>query len=585
MSPAVITVDAAWATRRGPQHDVNQDYAGLCCDEAFARDPRGLVFAIADGVSGARGGRIAAELAVRGFIDGHYASEPAAGVPRTAERVMASINSWLHAQGATDPALRQASTTFTALVLQGRSAHVIHAGDSRAFLLHDEQLTLLTQDHTLPHPDLAHVLTRALGMEPALRLDHAVQPLRVHDRLLLCTDGVHGVLGQQRLRDLLLRRRSPGEDAQALIDAAAQAGTRDDATCIVIDVLALPEASAPELQTHYAALPLLLPPAVGEVVDDFEITALLSDGRYSRLMVAQDRVGGAEVVLKFPQPRVAGARTFHLAFVREAWVAARVRSPWLGEMIELPPERQTRLYAAMPRYRGETLEQRLTRAPRPSLAEGCAIGLKLARAIASLHRAGIVHRDIKPENVMLTADGGLRLLDLGVVRLPRIEDFPATDIPGTPSYMAPELFEGEPGSEASDQFAWGVTLYRTFTGRWPYGEIEAFSHPRFGRPAPLTKHRPDLPAWLDRLLARTVDPDPRARFQDILEVANELEDGLSRGDQRSLRRVPLVERDPVRFWKLVSALLAVALLACLLHQGLRADHPAATPGSEAQEPR
>ena len=130
-----------------------------------------------------------------------------------------------------------------------------------------------------------------------------------------------------------------------------------------------------------------------------------------------------------PPGTVGTGSTHHLAFVREAWVATRLQSPYVAEMIEQPAERQTRLYSVMPFYRGETLEQRLLRRPPVSLAEGGSIALRLAKAVAVLHRAGIVHRDIKPENVLLEDAGGLKLIDLGVVRLPRIEEFPAPDIP------------------------------------------------------------------------------------------------------------------------------------------------------------
>ena len=158
-----------------------------------------------------------------------------------------------------------------------------------------------------------------------------------------------------------------------------------------------------------------------------------------------DKRQNRKLVLKFPHPRVASEGSYRLAFVREAWVAARVRSLWIGEIIEVPAGRQTRLYSVMPLYEGETLEQRLNRSPQLSLTEGIGIATKLARAVATLHRAGIIHRDIKPDNVILLAGGGLRLVDLGVARVPLLEDFPAEDIPGTASYMAPELFSGRAG--------------------------------------------------------------------------------------------------------------------------------------------
>ena len=162
--------------------------------------------------------------------------------------------------------------------------------------------------------------------------------------------------------------------------------------------------------------------------------------------------------------------------------------------------------------------------------------------------------------MILESGGGLRLIDLGVVRLPRVEDFPAADIPGTPSYMAPELFAGQPGDELSDVYALGVTVYRAFSDHYPYGEIEPFSHPRFGKPAPLSRYRPDLPGWLEAMLERAVAVERKERMADAIEFAMELENGLERGEPVSLRRVPLYDRNPVRFWQIVSVALGLTLL-------------------------
>ena len=117
-----------------------------------------------------------------------------------------------------------------------------------------------------------------------------------------------------------------------------------------------------------------------------------------------------------------------------------------------------------------------------SVEEGRNIAIKLARGTAALHRAGIIHRDIKPDNVILERDASLRLIDLGVVRVPGLEDFPPEDVPGTPAYMAPEMFAGEPGNEATDIYALGVTMFRAFTGEFPYGNPDATSPPRRDRP-------------------------------------------------------------------------------------------------------
>ena len=163
----------------------------------------------------------------------------------------------------------------------------------------------------------------------------------------------------------------------------------------------------------------------------------------------------------------------------------------------------------MPLYQGELLETRLTRRPALGLEEGRNIAIKLARAAAALHRAGIIHRDIKPDNVILEGDGSLKLIDLGVVRVPGLEDAPPEDIPGTPAYMAPEMFDGEAGNEATDIYALGVTMFRAFTGEFPYGNADATSPPRRERPTPLCALRPDLPAWLQAALGAAVAAIPR----------------------------------------------------------------------------
>jgi serine/threonine protein kinase len=261
---------------------------------------------------------------------------------------------------------------------------------------------------------------------------------------------------------------------------------------------------------------------------------------------------------------VASVAIYHAAFVREAWVGARVHSPWLGRTIELPPGRQTCLYTVMPLYPGELLETRLARRPAVGLEEGRNITIKLARAAAALHSVGIIHRDIKPDNVILESEGSLKLIDLGVVRVPGMEDFPPTDIPGTPAYMAPEMFSGEPGNEGTDIYALGVTMFRAFTGEYPYGNPDASSQPRRSRPTALSSLRPDLPAWLQGVLGRAIAIDPAERFHDMTEFAVEMEMGPARAPPTVRRPQTFYERRPVLFWQGVSALLALALLLILL---------------------
>jgi serine/threonine protein phosphatase PrpC len=555
MSGNLLEVRFGQASECG-RRETNDDFAAVLHGTDAART---LTAAIADGVSGA-GGRFAAETVVRGFLDGFFSEPATRSVERAAAKVLTALNRWVYTQGCQDVLHRGMATTFTAAVLRGRRLHVVHIGDTRVYQLRDGSLTLLTRDHTRDHPDMRHVLIRAVGLEENVRADYNVYDLKPHDRYLLCCDGVHATLKHDRLRQFLAERAAPDEAARHLVTAALEAGSQDNATAVVIDVLGVPAADRLDIEAVMADLPILELPKTDDTVDGFVMQDQVSDGRYSRLFRAEDTVGKREVIVKFPHPRVLAETAYRHAFVREAWVASQVRSPYVSEVIELPAGRQTRLYSVMPYYPGETLEQRLKRTPRVTLEEGVRIGMLLAKAVYALNRRDIVHRDIKPDNVILTGDSGLRLLDLGVARLPGLEVAPDEEIPGTPSYMAPELFMGEAGDARSDVYALGVTLYRLFSGHYPYGEVEAFSRPRFAKRAPLDQYRPDLPAWLDGLLARATAVDPEARFGDAMELAIELEQSLLHGPRVVMRRQSLYERNPLRFWKVVSLLLLVALI-------------------------
>jgi hypothetical protein len=128
--------------------------------------------------------------------------------------------------------------------------------------------------------------------------------------------------------------------------------------------------------------------------------------------------------------------------------------------------------------------------------------------------------------------------------------------------MAPEMYDGEPGNEATDIFALGVTIFRSFAGEFPYGVPEA--GPPHGRPKALSNLRPDLPGWLEAALARAIAIDPADRFGDVVGFAVELEAGPSRAPAEERRPRTFYERSPVRFWQGVAALLAIALIWSLL---------------------
>ncbi len=552
-----LEIAAGFATALGPRKD-NQDFGAVHLGSPSEQALRGMIALVADGVSGSRAGRVASELAGRSFIDAYVDQNPLKGVAAAGVAALSGYNRWLHAKGRSDPDMAGAATTFTALVMRAREATVLHVGDSRAWHFRDGLLTRLTEDHTLSQPGLSHVLYRALGIEPDLRLDTSTVALKPYDRLLLTTDGAHGVLSEAELTRLLSRRASPEADAQAIVDAAGLAETRDNATAIVIDVIRIGAVDQDAIGAEAAGLPIPAVPTAGDRIDGFLLERLISDGKYTRVFQARDGEGGERLVLKFPKPKLLSESGARGAFLRESFIGRRIDSPYVGKTLSLDPGRQSRLYIAQPLYVGHTLHARVAEDPFP-IPEGVDLSIRLARAVAALHRLKIVHRDIKPDNVILESNGGLKLIDLGVARLPRIEEFAEAEAPGTPGYRAPEMFAGNSGDALTDQYALGVTLYRLFTAEYPSGQETDFSRIRFDRPTRPTVHRPDMPAWLEAAILRTLSVDPADRFADVEELIHVLESG-SAAAVPPRRDLSLMEREPVRFWQAVSAGLFVLLL-------------------------
>jgi protein phosphatase len=563
-----LRVEVAHSTRAG-RRSRNEDFAGATTPEGPELAAKGALLAIADGVGGHANGREAAEFSVRNLLVDYYATPDTWGAAQALDTVLQAANRWLLAHARKSPENAGMATTLTALVLRGARYYVAHVGDTRAYLARDGRLTQLTEDHTWEHPELSNVLRRAIGLDAHLAVDHADGELRQGDRIVLASDGVWATLGDRGIAEALARHRGAEAAAEALVGEAHANGSPDDCTALVADVIAVAENGLRDSLAAVHRLPL--PPRMlpGHEIDGLRVLELLHESRVTLLYkVARDDVAagcapapGAALVLKTLRPD-AGDGEAIAALAHEEWLARRAPSPCFPQVVGHP--RRTRLYYLMAWQPGETLRARLARGHRFAPHEVAELGVRLLKGVAALHRLAIVHRDIKPDNLQLGPQGQLTILDLGVAASDG-DEFREINNPGTPSYMAPELFAGRPAAESSDLYACGVTLYELLTRKYPYGEIEPFQNPRFGQPVPATRHRPDTPAWLEALLAKACAREPAERF----ETAEEFLLALERGAHRPLaspRRTPLAARNPSLALKLiaVASLLANLLLLALL---------------------
>src|ERR1700689_3437688 len=185
-----VKTSVGFASDTGPRKS-NDDFAGAVFGLELPQPRRDVVAAIADGIGSSKGGRVAAETAVRGFLDGFCDLPETMEVRRASATVLNALNRWIYTLGQRDAQSAGMGCTFTALVLRGRVAHVVHVGDTRAYRLRGDRLTLLTVDHVREDGSgRSNILSRALGVEMEVRLDYATQPVARHDPFLLCRDGV-----------------------------------------------------------------------------------------------------------------------------------------------------------------------------------------------------------------------------------------------------------------------------------------------------------------------------------------------------------------------------------------------------------
>lgn len=209
-------------------------------DAAVARPP---LYAVCDGMGGARAGEVASERACTTLAARVAAGDDVADAARAA-------NAAVYDAAAGDPSLAGMGTTLTAMVLEGAVARFAHVGDSRAYLLREGRLSQVTDDHSVVgqmirggeltaeqaavHP-MRSILTRALGTEPAVDVDTYEVEVRAGDVLLLCSDGLTGMVPDERIARLL-RHDDPEESAAALVKQARRGGGLDNITVVVVCV-------------------------------------------------------------------------------------------------------------------------------------------------------------------------------------------------------------------------------------------------------------------------------------------------------------------------------------------------------------
>ena len=242
----------------------------------------------------------------------------------------------------------------------------------------------------------------------------------------------------------------------------------------------------------------------------FELVELIGRGGMGEVWSAHDRRLQRQVALKFISMDFARNQSSRDSFEREARAAAALNHPNICTIYDVG-EISGQPFLAMELLEGQTMEHRLAEqgVPVDSLVDW---GIEIADALETAHSKGIVHSDLKPGNLFLTTRGQTKILDFGLARLAtERNDRSERKTAGTPGYMSPEQIAGSDLDARSDLFSLGIVLYRAATGRLPER-----------LPGPPSSYNRQVPPELDRIIAKTLEPDREVRYQHASELRADL---------------------------------------------------------------
>jgi hypothetical protein len=281
------------------------------------------------------------------------------------------------------------------------------------------------------------------------------------------------------------------------------------------------------------------------------------------------------VAIKVLSPALAGCPTARRRFTREAKAAAAIAHDHVVAVHGVD-EADGLPYLVMQYVAGESLQKRLDRGGPLELAEIVRIGKEAADGLAAAHAQGLIHRDIKPANLLLERGlAKVKITDFGLARM--VDDVGLTGkglVVGTPQYMAPEQARGESIDHRADLFSLGSVLHACCTGRPPFPDATPLAVLRQvseQQPPALRSLNPEVPAWLETLIARLMAKDPADRLQSAAEVAALLEESPAHPRQAATSPPPQVRagrgRRPFRLVTLASLCLLVFLILTVLGLG------------------
>jgi tRNA A-37 threonylcarbamoyl transferase component Bud32 len=362
-----------------------------------------------------------------------------------------------------------------------------------------------------PPPELLSEELLAVELECRCRLGETPRPDEYTSRLAVSAAGVERLLAEGQI----------DSEPDRMPEGARAPGSPDTA-------------AAPLAETgDWRPFPVDgSPPALPCVFGEYELLEKLGQGGMGAVYKARHRRLDKQVAVKLVRPDVRNSSRFLARFQREMQAIGRLEHPHLVEA-QHAGEHEGVLFLAMKLVEGVDLA-RLVRAQGPlPVADACELARQAALGLHHVHQCGLVHRDVKPSNLMLTSEGQVKILDLGIARLAGegVENAALTQertTLGTIDYMAPEqALDAAAVDGRADVYSLGCTLFHLLTSKPPYADQprakdKLRAHLQGAVPSPRSL-RADLPPELARLVERMLAKHPEDRPATAQEVARALE--------------------------------------------------------------
>lgn len=547
----------------------NDDSYGVVVPDGHVLEAKGIAIAIADGMSSSEAAKEASECCVRSFLDDYYATHESWTVKRSVATVLKAVNAWLYAQGQRlDFEGRGMVSTFSGIVLKSGTAHIFHAGDSRVWRMRANTLEQLTTDHRLKLGRGLEHLSRAFGTNQNLEIDYRQEVLEAGDIYFLSTDGIHDRLTAAEIVRLIKLNTTDLQSASRnIVDSAFEKGSTDNLTCQILRVVQPGTSDVAGHNSAAAKLPFPKLLAVDNILDRYKIIRPIHESNRSQVYLASDIETNELVAIKTPSPNFEDDAAYIEAFAHEEWVGRLVSSPNTLRIHDAKGQRLS-LYHVTEYFEGKTLQQWMLDNPRPELEIVRSIIEQIALGLRAMHRKDILHLDLKPANVMINAQGLVKIIDFGSSRAASWfdENQPqeGAAAAGTADYTAPENLTGNPPTNRSDIFSLAAIAYEMITGSLPYGKgLTSAAMIKKLRYRSASWLRNDVPLWMDAALEAAVTLDPDKRTDALSALTTDLRKPNSA--LLPLRGRPLLEQNPLLFWKLISLFLLILVVVLVIN--------------------